>query len=190
MSLTEKDRASIVIEEYKAMYSLLTFRFTAIERRVAFSAIIISSILGLLPKMEMESKFIFLIGVPIAIIYLIRSTILHIRSLEDYFRKIEEAESRINKICSESLMQFQSGHPSRSTPGGRASQELLHFVLLMGIGILGACSYLFWTYLCFNTYTYIYWTFTTTVGIYCIVVRFIFLKYTYSPNKEVEIYKA
>ncbi len=190
MPLTDKDRASIVIEEYKAMYSLLTFRFTAIERRVAFSAIIISSILGLLPKMELESKSIFLIGAPIAIIYLIRSTILHIRSLEDYFRKIEEAESRINEICSESLMQFQSGHPSRKTPGGRASQELLHFVLLMGIGILGACSYLFWNYFCLSTFTYAYWTYTTVVGLYCIFARFLFLKYAYKPNKKIEIYRA
>lgn len=190
MSLSDKERASIVIEEYKALYSLLTFRFTAIERRVAFSAIIISSILGLLPKMELESKIIFLVGVPIAIVYLIRSTILHIRSLEDYFRKIEEAELRINEICSEQLMQFQSGHPSRGTPGGRASQELLHFVLLMGVGILCACSFLMWTFLSVDYYVYTYWAYTSIVSVYCVYKRFKFLSYKYNPSTRIKLYGA
>lgn len=188
MALAEKDRASIIIEEYKALYSLLTFRFTAIERRVAFSAVIISSILGLLPKMEIESKIIFLVGVPVAIIYLIRSTIFHIRSLEDYFRKIEEAECRVNEICSEQLMQFQSGHPSRGIPGGRASQELLHFILLMGVGILGACSYLMWQAISLNISLYAYCIYTLLVSIYCIYVRFKFLGYKYTPAKNVDLH--
>ncbi len=190
MALIEKDRASIVIEEYKALYSLLTFRFTAIERRVAFSAVIISYILGLLPKMEVESKIIFLVGVPVAIIYLIRSTIFHIRSLEDYFRKIEEAEKRVNEICSERLMQFQSGHPSKGLPGGRASQELLHFILLMGVGILSACSYLMWHAISFNYSLYAYWTYTSIVAIYCIYIRFKFLGYKYTPAQKVDVYGA
>ena len=181
--LSTSDEVSVILEEYRALYSLLTYRFSSIEKRVATAGILMSAVLGLLPTLPNESKIVFLFGAPLGLLYILRSTILHIRSLEDYFRLIEEAETRINKIAKKSLLRFQSGHPSKKTPGGRGSQELLSFILLMSIGILIACGYLFFHQIDTDWQRIIYMTFITCIGIYLVWTRIEFFEYRYTPTE-------
>jgi len=107
------------------------------------------------------------------------------RSLEDYFRKIEIAENRINEICKEELMQFQSAHPSKQLPAGRGSHELLNFILIMSIGILSACCYLFWGIAPSSLLGYTYVLYGCVVAVYIVVIRISFNKYSYLPQSEI-----
>ena len=42
MLLLDNEQISIILEEYRALYSLLTYRFSSIEKRVATAGMLVS----------------------------------------------------------------------------------------------------------------------------------------------------
>ncbi len=88
----------------------------------------------------MAQQFL-LLALPIALIWFLRTTINHARSLEDVLRRLEVLEQQINDRAGEDLLTFQSRHPSRSRHvGGRMGVEsvLAVFVTCL-IMLLGCC---------------------------------------------------
>ena len=74
-----------------------------------------------------------------------RTTINHARSFEDLIRRIEQVEESINAIAGETLICFQSTHPSRGKAvGGRTGFETVTAVGLASALIGGTCAYLAW----------------------------------------------
>jgi hypothetical protein len=121
---------SAYFEEYRALYALVVFRMTALDRRVpvtvgAFAAAIVG--LQVLPP---QSQAMLLVLIPIASVWLIRTTINHARSFEDVLRRIEFIEQSVNQLVDKSVLGFQSLHPSRGRRvGGRTGYESVLAVL-------------------------------------------------------------
>lgn len=136
-------RINLLMEEYKVLYSLVTFRMTSLDRRVPIATAALATFLGSIAAVPPASQAIFLIGLPLAQVWLVRTTINHARSFEDVLRRIDEIERRVNELTGEELLVFQSRHPSsgRAT-GGRTGMETVWTVYTTSLLMLGACGYL------------------------------------------------
>lgn len=134
---------NILLEEYKALYGLVTFRMSSLDRRVPIASAALATFLGSIAAVPPASQAIFLIGLPLAQLWLVRTTINHARSFEDVLRRIDEIERKINDLAGEPLLLFQSRHPSggRAT-GGRTGAETVKTVYTSSMLMLGACVYL------------------------------------------------
>ena len=70
-------RVRLIVEEYRAVQQLLMFRLEAMEQRLPLTAAGIGALLvaaGALPKL---SQVVLLVGLPFAILFCVRSIILH-----------------------------------------------------------------------------------------------------------------
>lgn len=134
---------NLLLEEYKVLYGLVTFRTTSLDRRVPIATAALASFLGSIAVVPPASQTIFLAGLPLAQVWLVRTTINHARSFEDVLRRIDEIERRVNELAGEEVLVFQSRHPSNGKAiGGRTGLETVWTVYTTALLMLGACVYL------------------------------------------------
>ena len=137
------DAVAILIAEYEALYRLVEYRMTALDRRVPAAGALLTTFVGLIPLIPHESGLVLLAVVPASLVWLIRTTINHARSLEDVLRGIESLEHTLNQAVGVDLVTFQSQHPSRGrTVGGRTGRETVGTVAMASALLLGSCLYL------------------------------------------------
>jgi hypothetical protein len=112
------------LEEFRALYQLVTFRLSALDQRLpvtvgAFSATLIS-----VQMLSDPARLLVLWATPPALVWLMRATVNHARSFEDALRRIEEIEELVNTLVGQRVLAFQSLHPSRGKAvGGRTGRE-------------------------------------------------------------------
>jgi hypothetical protein len=141
-AVTIETRIQILLEEYRALYSLLTFRLTAIDRRLPAIGGTLAAVLGSTTAMPDQTQRAFLLGLPVALLWLFLSTVQHARSKEDHVRRIDEIERLINRLAGEELLVFQSRHPNKARhPGGRTGFGSVFAVLTVCLIMLGFCWY-------------------------------------------------
>jgi len=141
-SVSLETRIQILLEEYRALYSLLTFRLTAMDRRVPAIGGTLAAVLSTTTAMPDQARLSFLLGLPIAVLWLFLSTVQHARSKEDHVRRIDEIERLVNRLAGEELLVFQSRHPNKARhAGGRTGFGSVLAVLSVCLIMLGACMY-------------------------------------------------
>jgi hypothetical protein len=141
-AVSTETRIQILLEEYRALYSLLTFRLTAMDRRLPAISGTLAGILCSIPAMPDETRLAFLMGLPLAVLWLFLTTVQHARSKEDHLRRIDEIERRVNDFAGEDLLVFQSSHPNKARyPGGRTGFGSVLAILTACLIMLAACMY-------------------------------------------------
>ena len=131
-------------EEYRALYGLVVFRMTALDRRVPVVGAGLGAFLASVATLPRESQIILLLGLPLALVWFLRTTVNHARSFEDALRRIEQIERHVNDLVGCETLAFQSRHPSRGRfVGGRTASETIRSVLVAAGTMLAACVYLF-----------------------------------------------
>tara|TARA_R110000782_G_scaffold102483_5_gene189514 strand:- start:17259 stop:17831 length:573 start_codon:yes stop_codon:yes gene_type:complete len=141
--LDPQGRITVLLAEYHALYRLAEFRMGALDRRVPAAGAAIVAFLGSVPLLPERAGMIVLVAIPISVVWFVRTTINHARSLEDLLRAIEAAERAINRAAGTPLLAFQSNHPSRGKAvGGRTGFETVSAVGLAAAVLIGACAYL------------------------------------------------
>lgn len=140
--VTLETRIQILLEEYRMLYSLLTFRLATMERRIPAIGAVLAAILGSAPAMPRETQFALLAALPIALVWLFLTTVQHARSKEDHIRRIDEIERLVNQLAGQELLVFQSRHPNRARlAGGRTGQVSVLCILVVCMVLLLACSH-------------------------------------------------
>lgn len=142
LAQTEADRElSALVEEYRALYDLVVFRMSALDRRAPVTAGLFGVAIASLQAMPASTQLFVFIATPLALMWLMRTTVNHARSFEDVVRRIEWIEREVNRRVGKSLIGFQSTHPSRGVyVGGRTGRESVLAVfgstmlLVAGIG--------------------------------------------------------
>ncbi|MEQ9616800.1 MAG: hypothetical protein RLN60_02065 [Phycisphaerales bacterium] len=138
-------RVRLLVEEYRAVHQLLMFRLKAMEERLPLTAAGIGGLLvaaGALPKI---SQVVLLVGLPFAILFWVRSIILHAASKEDAKERIREIELEVAHVCGQPVIRFQSEHPSATGPvGGRTAKQAIYLAIIVGFVALTLCYSLFW----------------------------------------------
>lgn len=133
-----------LLEEYRAMYRLVEFRMTSLDRRAPIAGATLTATLASVAAIPQESVFIILFGLPFALIWYLRTTINHARSFEDALRRIEQIEVEINTNLGKEIMRFQSRHPSRGRQvGGRTGRETVSAVVATVVVLLLGCAVMF-----------------------------------------------
>lgn len=125
------------------MYALAQFRLNALDRRVPLAASATAAFLATILVLPPAAQAVVFTTIPIALIWVFRTTINHARSFEDALRRIEQIELAVNRLAGAELMLFQSRHPSRGrATGGRTGAETIRAVFIAcGLAIL-ACTWL------------------------------------------------
>lgn len=142
-TLTRNDRVRILLEEYRALYGLLTFRLSAMDRRLPIAGGALGAVLGSATAMPPDTKLAFLLGLPVGLLWLVLSTAQHGRSKEDHLRRIDEIERLVNQLAGEELLVFQSRHPNkRKVTAGRSGFGTVVAVLSTSWIMLAACGVL------------------------------------------------
>ena len=137
------ETVAILLAEYEALYQLAEYRMASLDRRVPAAGALLTTFVGLIPLIPDASGLILLAVVPASLVWLIRTTINHARSLEDVLRGIESLEGSLNQLAGARLLSFQSRHPSRGrTVGGRTGRETVDAVAMAAALLLGSCLYL------------------------------------------------
>jgi len=184
--IIDRDKIDILLSEYESLYSLYSIRVSAIEKRIPIAAVILVSFLSSITLIPEQSKVIFLCGIPLSLIYLIRTTVFHIYSFEDLLRRVDEIECKVNQIAGEELIIFESQHPSKGlTVGGRTGRESVNAILLLSIGVLFSCGYLFSELKYCNSIKYIYYISLTVETAYLIIFVVKSKKYKYVHQQTV-----
>ena len=112
----------------------------ALDRRVPVAGVTLAGSLAGLVALPKLAQTLVLVGLPVALIWLVRTTISHARSFEDLLRRIESIEREVNGLAGRDLLLFQSRHPRRGrTVGGRTGSETVLATLLMAGLFIGAC---------------------------------------------------
>ena len=142
-SLGREVRIRVLLEEYRALYGLLTFRSSAMDRRLPLAGGTLAAVLGSITAMPQDTKLAFLFGLPVGLLWLVLSTVQHGRSKEDHLRRIDEIERLVNQLAGEELLVFQSRHPNkRSTTAGRSGFATVVAVLSTSWTMLAGCGVL------------------------------------------------
>lgn len=142
-SLSPRDRIDLLVEEYRAMYGLLSFRLDVVDQRVPFTAGAMLAALSSVPALPTTSQVVVLLLIPVGIDWLMRLTVSQARSKEDVLRRIDEIERQINLLAGEELLVFQSHHPNRRAvvSGGRTGAGTVASVLALCLaGLLGCLA--------------------------------------------------
>lgn len=134
----------ILLEEYRALYALAQFRMGSLERRAPIAGAMLSAFLGSVTVLPPEASLIFLLCFPMALLWFVRTTVIHAKSFADILRRIEAIERCVNEIAGDELLLFQSTHPSRRLAvGGRIGREVTRSVVVGCLMLLAGCVYLF-----------------------------------------------
>lgn len=139
--LSTESRINVLLEEYRALYGLLTVRLDVLDRRIPAVGGMLAAILASATAMPDQTRIAFLLGIPAAFIGLVQSVCQHARSKEDHLRRIDEIERLVNQLAGEVLLVFQSQHPNRHRqPGGRSGFGAVLQILAAVLIMLGACG--------------------------------------------------
>ncbi len=132
-----------LFEEYGALYGLVTFRMSALDRRMPVTAGAITAVIGGLDAVGPDAQLLLLLGTPLALVWFVRTTVNHARSFEDVLRRIEEIERTVSALLGvPGLIRFQSRHPSRrGFVGGRTGRESVSAVVATTLVLLAAAMY-------------------------------------------------
>lgn len=134
------ERVTILLEEYRQVYSLALFRLNALDQRVPIIVGTLTAMLGSIGALPREVQIVLLVALPLTLLWVIRTTINHARSFEDALRRIEEIEQTVSIRTGERLLRFQSSHPSRGKfVGGRTGTETIEAVLAASAILQGGC---------------------------------------------------
>lgn len=160
----ETERIRILLEEYRALYALLTFRLGAIDRRLPVAGGTVAALLGGVLALPSDAKGVALLATPALILWLFRTTAAHSRSKEDVLRRIDEIERHVNRIAGEELLAFQSQHPNQGRlVGGRSGIGSVLAVLSICVSSLSACVFLAGR--AFETTTWVFAGYAAYVGL-------------------------
>lgn len=126
------------------MYGLVEFRMNSLDRRVPIAGAALTATLASVSALPDETLMVVFIGLPMALIWFLRTTINHARSFEDVLRRIEHLEKEINALVGVEVVAFQSRHPSRGIEvGGRTGSETIGAVLVTVVTLLIGCGVMF-----------------------------------------------
>ncbi len=143
VTVSRHARIEIVLREYDNLYELVTFRMTSLDRRAPIGAATLVAFLGAVAVLPPATQHVFLIAVPLALIWFLRTSINHARSFEDVLSRLAEIERFVNEQAGVELLAFQSRHPSRRTAvGGRTGRETILSVYTICLVLLAASGYL------------------------------------------------
>lgn len=139
MSVGLELRIAALCEEYRALYSLLVFRLTAMEHRLPLIAAVLSVFVGGSPAMPAIVRPLVFWALPIAIGWFVHTTTGHARSKEDVKERLASIEREICDLIGAEVMVFQSRHPSRGrVVGGRSGRDLVVFVVGVALTLLAS----------------------------------------------------
>lgn len=136
------DPIPILLEEYRQLYELVRFRLAALDQRVPLAGAALIGTLAGIGSLATTIQPVFLVALPLSLLWWLPTTIAHARSFEDALRRIETIEGEVNRLCGKDLLTFQSSHPGRKQVGGRTGQQTVQAVLTASAIILGACGLL------------------------------------------------
>lgn len=141
------DPVLLLLEEYRQVYALALFRLNALDQRVPIIGGTLAGVLAVIGASPQPVQAMLLIGLPLSLVWFLRTTVNHARSIEDAFRRIDEIERRINCRVDQPVLQFQSSHPSRGVHvGGRTGTETIEAVLTASALLLAGCLYSLWAF--------------------------------------------
>src|ERR1043165_4407131 len=119
-----KEKVEVLFQEYPALYRLAEFRLNSLDRRALAAWAALTAFLTTFTALNSDAQSALLLGAPMALLWLLRTTINHARSFEDALRRLDEIECTVNGLAGEELLAFQSRHPSRGgAVGGRTGTE-------------------------------------------------------------------
>ena len=137
-------RITCLLEEYRVMYGLVEFRMTSLDRRVPIAGATLTATLASTAALPHDPLMIVFLGLPLALVWFLRTTINHARSFEDVLRRIERIEQEVNGLLGRETICFQSRHPSRGRlVGGRTGNETIGAVWVTVITLLAGCGFMF-----------------------------------------------
>ena len=140
--MNEKEETYILITEYQSLYSLYRLRLNALEKKLLIAVLLIKALLGRLAALTKDIKKLYLFGILIALIYLVKRITIHLQLSEYLYRRIEEVEQWFNDLASRQLLTFQIEHPNkRTTLGGNFRKAAANSVFILTFWFLGSCSY-------------------------------------------------
>ncbi|MCC6284639.1 MAG: hypothetical protein IT439_04950 [Phycisphaerales bacterium] len=143
LSVPPADRTLILLEEYRQVYALAIARLNALDQRLPITLGVLTAMLGSIGALPEEVRVVLLTALPLTLVWVVRTTINHARSLEDALRRIEEIERLVAIRTGEKLLAFQSSHPSRGrSVGGRTGIETIEAALAASAILQGGCLYL------------------------------------------------
>lgn len=139
------EKIKVLFEEYQALYRLAEFRLNSLDRRALAAWAALTAFLTTFTALNRDAQWALLLGAPMALLWLLRTTINHARSFEDALRRLDEIECAVNRLAGDELLAFQSRHPSRGgAVGGRTGTETVLTVLATSIVMVSACGFLFY----------------------------------------------
>ncbi len=184
--MDERQQVDVLLAEYRQLYTLVVFRMTSLERRLPVAGVTLAGFLGSIGIMPPETRLAFLLGLPMALVWFLRTTTNHARSFEDVLRRLEQLEVQMNSMADKTLLAFQSQHPSRGRAvGGRTGTETIQAVLITCLLMLMTCGYLFGTS-GVNTalWIYLYFTYLALTAAYLIWHRVKIGQYRYERSQQ------
>lgn len=141
--LPAEHRIDIILEEYRALYALVTFRMATLDRRIPIAWAGVATLLLTLVQVGIDGQTVILWSVPLALQWFFNATVVHARSFEDVLRRIDEIERLVNHLAGDDLLVFQSQHPSQGRRvGGRTGSDTVVAVYLTALTMIGASCYL------------------------------------------------
>jgi hypothetical protein len=142
--IAEAQEVAAMLEEYRALYSLLVFRLGALEQRLATALAAFVAALGAATVMPAPARLLVFVGLPLGLVWYVRSTVGHARAKQDVKLRIAEIEESVNALIGTDAITFQSRHPSRGrVAAGRTGRELVMSVYLGALALLAASGWLF-----------------------------------------------
>lgn len=162
------ERIEVVLHEYDNLYGLVTFRMASLDRRAPIGAATLVAFLGAVAVLPPATQRVFLVAVPLALIWFFRTSINHARSFEDVLSRLVEIERFVNEEAGVELLAFQSRHPSRLTAvGGRTGRETILSVYTICLVLLAASGYLAYHWSSQHILTvWCYWTLLGLEAVY------------------------
>lgn len=166
--VSRSTRIEIVLHEYDNLYGLVTFRMASLDRRAPIGAATLVASLGVVGVLPPVTQHVFLVAVPLALIWFLRTSINHARSFEDVLSRLAEIERFVNEKAGVELLAFQSRHPSRRTAmGGRTGRETVLSVYTICLVFLASNGYLAYQWTSRHTLTvWCYWTLLGLEAVY------------------------
>jgi YD repeat-containing protein len=118
-------------------------RISALDGRATVAAAALATFLGGFAALGAAGQLSLLIGLPLGVVWFLRTTLTHAIAFEDAIRRIEEIEQRVNALAGQELLGFQTHHPSRGKAvGGRTGTQTILAVVVTSLMLLAACLYL------------------------------------------------
>jgi hypothetical protein len=182
VSSGDSQHVRVALEEYRALYGLVIYRMTSLDRRIPAVGGALAAFLGSVAVLPPEGRFVFLLAIPLAAVWYVRTTVNHARSFEDVLRRIAELERTINAAVGCSIVRFQSQHPSSGRAvGGRTGAETTMAVYVTSMTLLTACVYLFAALVAQSFAQYIaYSTYVLCVAVHLLCCRRRLRQYKYT----------